>query len=52
MDLRIIKTKKAIINAFLALRAKRPLEKITVRELCEMAMVNKRSEERRVGKGV
>lgn len=41
MDLRIIKTKKAIINAFLALRAKRPLEKITVRELCEMAMVNK-----------
>lgn len=41
MDLRIVKTKKAIINAFLALRAKRPLEKITVRELCEMAMVNK-----------
>ena len=24
MDLRIVKTKKAIINAFLALRAKRP----------------------------
>ena len=41
MDLRIVKTKKAIINAFLALRAKRPLEKITVKELCEMAMVNK-----------
>lgn len=41
MDLRIIKTKKAIINAFLSLRAKRPLEKITVKELCEMAMINK-----------
>lgn len=41
MDLRIIKTKKAIINAFLSLRAKRPLEKITVRELCQMAQVNK-----------
>ena len=41
MDLRIVKTKKAIINAFLARRAKRPLEKITVKELCEMAMVNK-----------
>ena len=41
MDLRIKKTKKAIINAFLSLRAKRPLEKITVRELCEMAMINK-----------
>jgi len=41
MDLRITKTKKAIINAFLSLRSKKPLEKITVRELCEMAMINK-----------
>ena len=41
MDLRIVKTKKAIINAFLSLRAKRPLEKITVKELCEMAIINK-----------
>lgn len=41
MDLRITKTKKAIVNAFLSLRAKRPLEKITVKELCEIAMINK-----------
>ena len=41
MDLRITKTKKAIINSFLSLRAGKPLEKITVKELCEMAMINK-----------
>ena len=41
MDLRITKTKKAIINSFLSIRAKKPLEKISVKELCEMAMINK-----------
>lgn len=41
MDLRITKTKKAIINSFLSLRAKKPLEKISVKELCETAMINK-----------
>ena len=41
MDLRVAKTKKAIINSFLSIRAKKPLEKITVRELCQMAMINK-----------
>lgn len=41
MDLRIEKTKNSILNAFIALRAKKPLEKITVKELCEMAMINK-----------
>ena len=41
MDLRVEKTKKAIINAFVSLRAKKPLEKITIKELCEMAVINK-----------
>ncbi|MCI8662597.1 MAG: TetR/AcrR family transcriptional regulator [Hungatella sp.] len=41
MDLRITKTKTAIINAFLSLRSKKPLEKITIKELCEQAMINK-----------
>ena len=38
MDIRIEKTEKAIKNAFLELRAKKPLEKITVKELCALAM--------------
>ncbi len=41
MDIRIVKTKNCIINAFLDLRAKKAIEKITVKELCEKAMVNK-----------
>lgn len=41
MDLRIERTKRNIINAFLELRAKKPLEKITVKELAELAMINK-----------
>lgn len=41
MDLRVEKTRKSIINAFIALRSKKPIEKITVKELCEKAMVNK-----------
>ncbi len=41
MDLRIEKTEKAIRNAFLSLRAKKALEKITVKELCGLAMINK-----------
>lgn len=41
MDLRIEKTKKNIINAFIALRSKKSLEKITIKELCEHAMINK-----------
>ena len=41
MDLRIQKTEKAIKNAFLELRAGKPLEKITVKELCELALINK-----------
>ena len=40
-DLRIEKTEKAIKNAFIELRAKKPLEKITVKELCELALINK-----------
>ncbi|MCI9124862.1 MAG: TetR/AcrR family transcriptional regulator [Eubacterium sp.] len=41
MDLRIEKTEKAIKNAFIELRSQKPLEKITVRELCTLACINK-----------
>lgn len=41
MDLRIEKTKCAIRNAFLQLRSKKPLEKITVKELSTLANINK-----------
>lgn len=41
MDIRVQKTKRSIFNAFLQLRAARPLEKISVRELCETAQINK-----------
>ncbi len=41
MDLRIERTKRNIINAFLELRANKPLEKITVKELSELALINK-----------
>ncbi len=41
MDLRVQKTKKNIKDAFLALRVQKPLERITVRELAELAMINK-----------
>lgn len=40
-DLRIRKTERAIRNAFMELRAKKPLEKITVKELCALALINK-----------
>lgn len=40
-DLRILKTRNAIINAFITLRAKKPLDKITVKELADLAMINK-----------
>ena len=41
MDIRTEKTENAIKSAFLELRAKRPLEKITVKELCALARINK-----------
>lgn len=41
MDIRIEKTERAIRTAFLALRAQKPLEKITVKELCAAAYINK-----------
>ena len=40
-DLRIRKTETDIKNAFIELRAKKPLEKITVKELCDLALINK-----------
>lgn len=41
MDLRERKTKRAITDAFLQLRAKKPLERITVKELSELAEISK-----------
>lgn len=41
MDLRTLKTERAIKNAFIELRSKKNLEKITVKELCGLACVNK-----------
>lgn len=41
MDLRTEKTENAIKNAFIQLRAKKALEKITIKELCESARIHK-----------
>lgn len=41
MDLRTAKTERAIRSAFLELRAKKPLERITVKELCQRAEIHK-----------
>ena len=41
MDLRVLKTKKNIRDAFLDLRKKHTLDEIKVNALCEKAMVNK-----------
>lgn len=41
MDLRAQRTRRSIINAFIELRAAKPLEKITVKELSERALINK-----------
>ncbi|MBE5962623.1 MAG: TetR/AcrR family transcriptional regulator [Lachnospiraceae bacterium] len=41
MDIRIEKTRRTIINTFLELRSKKTLEKITIKELCEKAAINK-----------
>lgn len=41
MDLRVQRTQKNIINAFIELRASKPLEKITIKELSDLAFINK-----------
>lgn len=41
MDIRVQKTETAIKNAFLELRAQKSVEKITVKELCQKAQINK-----------
>lgn len=41
MDKRIEKTKHGIYNAFIELRSKKSLERISVKELCELANINK-----------
>lgn len=41
MDLRVKKTRNSIINAFIELRSKKELERITIKELSELACINK-----------
>lgn len=41
MDKRIEKTKHGIYNAFIELRSKKSLERISVKELCDLANINK-----------
>ncbi len=41
LDIRIEKTERAIKQAFMELRADKPLEKIRVKELCDLACINK-----------
>lgn len=41
MDLRVQKTKNAIINAFFSLRQSKPINRITVTELARKAMISK-----------
>ena len=41
MDLRKEKTERWIKEAFFRLRASRPLEKIRVKDLCDLAQINK-----------
>ena len=41
MDLRVKKTEESIQQAFLDLRRQKPLEKITVKELCQRAAIHK-----------
>ncbi len=40
-DLRVIKTKKSIEEAFFKLRKKKSLEQIKIKDLCSLAMINK-----------
>ncbi len=41
MDLRIVKTRRIIREAFLELRGQNPLEKVKVSRLCQLAQINK-----------
>ena len=41
MDLRVFKTRNLIINAFLQVRTQKTLEKITVKEIADLARINK-----------
>lgn len=41
MDLRIVKTRRAIREAFLQLRATTKLEQVKVKDICDLAFINK-----------
>ncbi len=41
MDIRVIKSNRKIIDAFIELRRRKPIEKISVTELCKLAGINK-----------
>lgn len=40
MDLRVKRTRINITNAFIELRSRKPIEKITIKELSELAFIN------------
>ena len=41
MDMRVVKTRRAIRNALIELAEEKDVEKITVKELCERAEISK-----------
>lgn len=41
MDIRVVKTKRAITQAFLQLRATTPLESVRIADICKIATINK-----------
>lgn len=41
MDLRVERTRRNIAEAFIKLRSKKPIEKITVKEIADLAYINK-----------
>lgn len=43
IDRRVARTKEAIREAFFILADKKPMEKITIRELCDLANINRTS---------
>ena len=43
IDLRVLKTKEAIKNAFKNMIIEMPYEKITIKELCERALINRKT---------
>ncbi|WP_314720387.1 TetR/AcrR family transcriptional regulator C-terminal domain-containing protein [Parvimonas micra] len=43
VDLRVLKTKEAVKNAFKCMFLEKPYEKLTIKELCERAVINRKT---------